>query len=489
MIIYLKGADFSARPADGFEPIGTLNSWMVRATLGHGATSSNTVTSVEKDAAYSTTITIAEGYKIGAAGVSVTMGGQAVSVNASTNPFTISIAKVTGTIVIKVPTAAIATNNMSISGTWTFKETIGQPQGQYNNLLTDKFDTIHNDDGELSYIKNGAQQIVYTPENGWIEDSDRTFTVEGTQIISAELYNWITDNAVKTGDTKYTITYQYMCNGSSIKTATTEQVSAGTTKIFSTSSAPAITGYTVSSVSPTSATIDRDITVTYTYAEVSKTELTLLNTFPGQIDKSNVGTKVITGKTNTDTHTSSKYLLPAGTAVTINVQVVSSASSFAITDKDDTVVEIVSVNNGPVDGTYTFKAYSEDLYLYVSNKYLLSMTGSPSTLLNLVPSESIEGHVTQNNTVGSEIQFATGAGTKAYKYSIPAGAVVTLVHVNGGNYGFAMTNLDNIITEYVKTDPTKTATDQSTHVFNAPAQNSYLYLSASKVVTVTMAIN
>lgn len=65
--------------------------------------------------------------------------------------------------------------------------------------------------------------------------------------------------------TYYTITYQYMCNGTSIKTATTEQVTAGTTKTFSTSGAPVITGYTISGVSPTSATVTGNTTVTYTY--------------------------------------------------------------------------------------------------------------------------------------------------------------------------------------------------------------------------------
>ena len=219
-------------------------------------------------------------------------------------------------------------------------------------------------------------------------------------------------------------------------------------------------------------------------------ELTLIETFAGQIDKTNVGTKISRGNTNLETHTSSKYLVPAGAAVTITVEQVASASSFAITNKEDTILEIVAVNNGPVDGTYTFKAYSEELYLYVSNKYLINMTVQASNTVNLVPKAILtDGHVTQNNSVGNAIQFAgSSAGTKTNKYEIPAGAVVTLVHVNGGNYGFAMTDLNNIVTEYTKTDSAKTATDQSTHVFKAPTQNSYLYLSAVKVVSVTMSI-
>ena len=89
--------------------------------------------------------------------------------------------------------------------------------------------------------------------------------VTGAVVITAAATGASSGGGASGGDTKYTITYQYMCNGTSIKTATTEQVTAGTTKTFSTSSAPVITGYTVSGVSPTSATINSDTTVTYNY--------------------------------------------------------------------------------------------------------------------------------------------------------------------------------------------------------------------------------
>ena len=89
--------------------------------------------------------------------------------------------------------------------------------------------------------------------------------VTGAVVITATATGTSSGGGASGGDTKYTITYQYMCNGTSIKTATTEQVSAGTTKTFSTSNAPAVSGYTVSSVSPTSATINSNTTVTYTY--------------------------------------------------------------------------------------------------------------------------------------------------------------------------------------------------------------------------------
>ena len=104
MIITLVGADFSK------SNIGTLSTWNIITSLGQGATYSG-VKSVDKDAAFNATVTIAEGYEVGSAGVSVTMGGAAVTsgINVSGQTVNISIAKVTGTVVISVPTKNIAT--------------------------------------------------------------------------------------------------------------------------------------------------------------------------------------------------------------------------------------------------------------------------------------------------------------------------------------------------------------------------------------------
>lgn len=103
MIITLKGADFSA------SNIGTLSTWRIARSLGAGATYEG-VASVDKDAAFSATVTLAEGYEVGAAGVTVTMGGEVISAaTIDGNIITISIASVTGNILIKVPTVNIIT--------------------------------------------------------------------------------------------------------------------------------------------------------------------------------------------------------------------------------------------------------------------------------------------------------------------------------------------------------------------------------------------
>lgn len=98
MIITLKGADFSA------SNIGTLSTWRITRSLGTGATYDG-VTSVDKGASFTATVTIAEGYELGAAGVTVTMGGTAISAaTVNGNVISITIAEVTGNVVIKVPT-------------------------------------------------------------------------------------------------------------------------------------------------------------------------------------------------------------------------------------------------------------------------------------------------------------------------------------------------------------------------------------------------
>lgn len=102
MIIILKGADFSE------SKIGTLDTWMITRLIGAGATYEG-ATSVDKDAPFSATITIAEGYELGTAGVTVTMGGTEISAaTVSGNTITISIASVTGNVVIKVPTVNVS---------------------------------------------------------------------------------------------------------------------------------------------------------------------------------------------------------------------------------------------------------------------------------------------------------------------------------------------------------------------------------------------
>lgn len=104
MIITLMGADFSK------SNIGTLSTWRISRSLGAGATYEGPI-DVDKGAALSATVTLMESYEVGAAGITVTMSGVALSGahSISDNVITISIAEVTGNVLIKVPTVNTST--------------------------------------------------------------------------------------------------------------------------------------------------------------------------------------------------------------------------------------------------------------------------------------------------------------------------------------------------------------------------------------------
>lgn len=121
--------------------------------------------------------------------------------------------------------------------------------------------------------------------------------------------------------TTYTITYVYIDgSGATVKTSDTETVTAGTVKNFATTDSRAtVDGYTCNSVSPTSATVNEDITVTYTYTaneagDSSSTNVTLTIT-PDPADA-----KVIFMKGNsTLTATNNTVSVPNGSKVSVQV--------------------------------------------------------------------------------------------------------------------------------------------------------------------------
>jgi hypothetical protein len=105
MIITLKGADFSSNN------IGTLSTWTIFTSIGKGATYEG-VRTVDKGASFSALVTIADGYEIGTAGVSVMMGTADITstaVKITVNEIEITIGSVTGNVTISVPTINTAT--------------------------------------------------------------------------------------------------------------------------------------------------------------------------------------------------------------------------------------------------------------------------------------------------------------------------------------------------------------------------------------------
>ena len=94
--------------------------WQVSNTLTH-CSSSNAATSVTKNGSYSATITAASGYTLTGATVSITMGGTDITSTAYSNG-TISIASVTGALVISISAAAKTVS--SIAAVYTQSGTV-----------------------------------------------------------------------------------------------------------------------------------------------------------------------------------------------------------------------------------------------------------------------------------------------------------------------------------------------------------------------------
>lgn len=123
MIITLKGANFST------SNIGTLSSWRINQSIGDGAIYEGPTT-VEKGAPLTATITITEGFKLGAAGVSIIMGGSAISAFVINEQIiTINITEVTGNVIIRVPTINISSTHTHIYQTEILKQASCSEEG------------------------------------------------------------------------------------------------------------------------------------------------------------------------------------------------------------------------------------------------------------------------------------------------------------------------------------------------------------------------
>lgn len=169
MIITLRLADFSK------SNIGTLSSWRITRSLGSGATYEG-VTSVDKGAAFTATVTLAEGYEIGTAGVTITMGGTVLSGAHSIegNVITITIAEVTGNVLIKVPTINTATGEEDVTPDYTF--TINPTPVDAAVTLTA---TGYTQSGNSITVPNGTTVSWRVSASGYTEQNG-TWTANGS---------------------------------------------------------------------------------------------------------------------------------------------------------------------------------------------------------------------------------------------------------------------------------------------------------------------
>ena len=213
MIIVLNSADFSA------SNIGTLSVWRIIRALGVGATYEGP-TFVDKGARLDAKVTIAEGYALGEAGVTITMGG--ISITAATingNVITISIAEVTGGVVIKVPTVNINTGeeeDPEVPEATLTSISIGYTQGNTTIFESQDIDDLkryltvsaHYNDGSIEtvndYTLSGQLQAgistITTSYNGYTA----SFNVITTEFVLPEgytKYDYIQRKASAKGNT------------------------------------------------------------------------------------------------------------------------------------------------------------------------------------------------------------------------------------------------------------------------------------------------
>lgn len=248
MIITLVKANFSS------SNIGTSTTWVITPNVGSGASYSG-VTSVTKGAALNATVTIKDGYELGSAGVTVTMGGvtQSGVYSISGKTITISIGNVTGNVVIKVPTVNSSTGEEEGGGNVNTDTEIGTATtlGSDNTSVTiiDSFNKftfvkdmmVSTGGGSSCILKNGTGRATSTTQvlkitggatlkfnpviSGlqWavVEFKDKPCTVSNFTPNGQKAASWITNDITTQTATKYIVVN---FNNSSSTSFTPEQL-------------------------------------------------------------------------------------------------------------------------------------------------------------------------------------------------------------------------------------------------------------------------
>ena len=177
------------------------------------------------------------------------------------------------------------------------------------------------------------------------------------------------------------------------------------------------------------------------------------------------------------TGTSSKYLVPALTGVTIEVNPTGSYG-FVLADENGLILESVK-SSDIVSGEYTFQSHKKETYLYTSDFKLTNIYGSLTRNAGYSLIARKQGTlVSPTQIIGTPVQF----GTQSYHdiYLIPAGMEITITIAYHGHYGFALTDLNGIVIDYTGTD--HTGTENKMYTFEIQANDSYLYVSPVKLL-------
>ena len=186
MIITLKGANFSD------SNIGTLSTWRINRSLGTGATYEGP-TSVDKGAALSATVTLAENYAVGTAGVTITMGTSVLSdaYSISGQVITITIAAVTANVTIKVPTVNTSTGEEEEPEVTKYTFTINPTPSDATVTLTA---SGYTQSGNSITVASGTSVTWKVSKSGYISQN-------GTQVVTSTSSKSVTLNANSSSNT------------------------------------------------------------------------------------------------------------------------------------------------------------------------------------------------------------------------------------------------------------------------------------------------
>ena len=168
----------------------------------NGCTTSNSATSTTEGASYSATITASSGYILTGASVSITMGGVDITSSAYSNG-TISIAEVTGSLVITI--TAVAVTLASISAVYTQSGTVYDTD-TLDSLKTDLVVTALYSDASTETVPSTDYTLSGTLAEGTstitvsYSGKTTTFNVTVTTAILYQLYNEVfaNDHAIDT---------------------------------------------------------------------------------------------------------------------------------------------------------------------------------------------------------------------------------------------------------------------------------------------------
>ena len=92
-------------------------------------------------------------------------------------------------------------------------------------------------------------------------------------------------------------------------------------------------------------------------------------------------------------------------------------------------------------------------------------------LVKEIAKATMEGYVLPSQTIGAEVRF--GDFATSYMFEIPIGAVVYIDPVSGGNYGFALCDINDCVLEYTN--------NSAGYTFEARGIKTHLWVSVPKL--------